>query len=244
MNKNDKISKNTFKELPKAKQKSIILGLIVPLLMLAYGIYSLVQSNYTYGFIFITISIFSLIWMPITAKKEYNKTRNEIVDEIVQEKIDIDSMAEEKKQHDIEEQVKKEWDERERRMRCNVCGNIFCYTKSDIKDNQREAGLAVLSSIGSVASAIGGTKYDMYEQSKASSKHSARIKDFSRCPKCNSTDIVEIGPNGNYNTANNFSQPTPQASTADELKKYKELLDLGAITQEEFDIKKKDLLGL
>ena len=34
------------------------------------------------------------------------------------------------------------------------------------------------------------------------------------------------------------------ASNADELKKYKELLDMGAITQEEFDAKKKQLLGL
>ena len=33
-------------------------------------------------------------------------------------------------------------------------------------------------------------------------------------------------------------------SSADELKKYKELLDMGAITQEEFDTKKKQLLGL
>lgn len=33
-------------------------------------------------------------------------------------------------------------------------------------------------------------------------------------------------------------------STTDELKKYKELLDIGVITQEEFDAKKKQLLGL
>lgn len=33
-------------------------------------------------------------------------------------------------------------------------------------------------------------------------------------------------------------------STADELKKFKELLDIGIITQEEFDAKKKQLLGL
>ena len=36
----------------------------------------------------------------------------------------------------------------------------------------------------------------------------------------------------------------PQASGADEIKKYKELLDMGIITQEEFDAKKKQLLGL
>ena len=38
-------------------------------------------------------------------------------------------------------------------------------------------------------------------------------------------------------------QEIPQSS-ADELKKYKELLDSGVITQEEFDAKKKQLLGL
>ena len=40
---------------------------------------------------------------------------------------------------------------------------------------------------------------------------------------------------------------TPDAgfrSSADELKKYKELLDSGVITQEEFDAKKKQILGL
>lgn len=36
----------------------------------------------------------------------------------------------------------------------------------------------------------------------------------------------------------------PAASTPDELKKYKELLDGGIITQEEFDAKKKQLLNL
>ena len=36
----------------------------------------------------------------------------------------------------------------------------------------------------------------------------------------------------------------PATSNADELKKFKELLDAGIITQEEFDAKKKQLLGL
>lgn len=40
------------------------------------------------------------------------------------------------------------------------------------------------------------------------------------------------------------SAPTQQVSAADEIKKYKDLLDAGAITQEEFDAKKKQLLGL
>ncbi len=40
------------------------------------------------------------------------------------------------------------------------------------------------------------------------------------------------------------NQTIVETSTADELKKFKELLDMGAITQEEFDTKKKELLGL
>lgn len=35
-----------------------------------------------------------------------------------------------------------------------------------------------------------------------------------------------------------------ETTNADEIKKYKDLLDSGAITQEEFDEKKKQLLGL
>ena len=40
------------------------------------------------------------------------------------------------------------------------------------------------------------------------------------------------------------SKAQPVVSPADELKKFKELLDMGAITQEEYDAKKKQLLGL
>lgn len=40
------------------------------------------------------------------------------------------------------------------------------------------------------------------------------------------------------------SKPASAYTNADELRKYKELLDMGAITQEEYDAKKKQLLGL
>lgn len=41
-----------------------------------------------------------------------------------------------------------------------------------------------------------------------------------------------------------FPKPTQKISEADELRKYKELLDSGVISQEEFDAKKKQILGL
>ncbi|MBE6752204.1 MAG: SHOCT domain-containing protein [Ruminococcaceae bacterium] len=40
------------------------------------------------------------------------------------------------------------------------------------------------------------------------------------------------------------NQTIIEQTSADELKKFKELLDMGAITQDEFDAKKKELLGL
>lgn len=45
-------------------------------------------------------------------------------------------------------------------------------------------------------------------------------------------------------TANITAAQSQEADSAVEIKKYKELLDSGAITQEEFSLKKKQLLGL
>ena len=48
----------------------------------------------------------------------------------------------------------------------------------------------------------------------------------------------------NQSSSNIQTTIVESSSNADELKKYKELLDQGIITQEEFDAKKKQLLGL
>lgn len=49
---------------------------------------------------------------------------------------------------------------------------------------------------------------------------------------------------GAYKKAENVVNISAPQSNADELKKYKDLLDQGIITQEEFDAKKKQLLGI
>ena len=53
---------------------------------------------------------------------------------------------------------------------------------------------------------------------------------------------------GNYNpntlTHNGSFTQTQNTNVADELKKYKEMLDEGLITEEEFTAKKKQLLGI
>ena len=54
-------------------------------------------------------------------------------------------------------------------------------------------------------------------------------------------DIVDKKTPPSATTTTTIIQPI---STADEIKKFKDLLDMGIITQEEFDAKKKQLLGL
>ena len=52
--------------------------------------------------------------------------------------------------------------------------------------------------------------------------------------------LIADVPNETQTVINNIQE----TSNADELKKYKDLLESGTITQEEFDAKKKQLLGL
>ncbi len=131
------------------------------------------------------------------------------------------------------------------RKRCNVCGHIFCYNQADIKKNIDNAKSAVWSGMGQIAGAVGGA-YTTSAVNHTNAQNSLnKIVDFNRCPQCNSIDLAIISDEEfeNMKAQNNTTQQAT-VSAADELKKYKELLDMGAITQEEFDAKKKELLGL
>ena len=66
------------------------------------------------------------------------------------------------------------------------------------------------------------------------------IKNLDDIHKCISSLLLERQSKPKENA---IKQEAPQ-SNAEELKKYKELLDMGVITQEEFEQKKKQLLGL
>lgn len=130
----------------------------------------------------------------------------------------------------------------EHRMRCNVCGHVYCYTDKDVRENDGNTLLSGISAIGSLAAALGGgTRLDAYAQQNNANRYSDKVIDFKRCPHCNSTDVEPF--DGESNAQQDASQSVV-SSAADELKKFKELLDMGVITQEEFDAKKKQLLGL
>lgn len=147
----------------------------------------------------------------------------------------------------IDEEIANEKN-KEIRKRCNVCGHIFCYNQSDIKKNKDNAKSAMLSGVGQIAGAVGGA-YTASAVNHTNAQNSLnKIVDFNRCPQCNSTDLAIISDE-EFEKMKAQNQATQQPATAtvsvaDELKKFKELLDMGAITQEEFDAKKKELLGL
>lgn len=132
---------------------------------------------------------------------------------------------------------------REFRKKCNVCGFIFCYDEKDLKRNQDYAKMATRAALASTLSAVGGTRLDMHAQSAQSDRYSNKVVDYNKCPQCHSSDLKELTKE-EMEAEQAKANSGAAVSTADELKKFKELLDLGAITQEEYDAKKKQILGL
>lgn len=131
---------------------------------------------------------------------------------------------------------------KEYRKKCNVCGHIFCYTDSDLYRNKQLAKEAKSSANMAVLEALGGTRLASNQQSAAADRALDKIIDYTKCPKCNSTDLTDANDDEIRRASNGAGNTA--VSAADELKKYKELLDMGVITQDEFNAKKKQLLGL
>lgn len=129
-------------------------------------------------------------------------------------------------------------------MRCNVCGNIFCYSDKDIIRNMGLQQQAKQARNMAISEALVGTRIASNQQTANADNYESQIVDYSKCPHCNSTNLTEISID-EVNAAKDKETYNANAfSSADELKKFKELLDMGVISQEEFDAKKKQLLGL
>lgn len=146
---------------------------------------------------------------------------------------------------ETKKEIEKQREIREKgfRKRCNVCGKIICYTLEDLEENKRRAKSAGLSSIGGIAGALSGNYAAGATSNQTAADELNRIIDYTKCPSCGSRDLVDI-TDEDIAKINAQQNGQPAISSADELKKFKELLDSGIITQEEFDAKKKQLLGL
>ena len=131
------------------------------------------------------------------------------------------------------------------RKKCKNCGHIMCYNPVDLDNNKKALNNARLNAIGSLGNAMSGHRAASAINSQAAQNGLNQIKDYSRCPSCGSIDLVTLTKEEYESAKNANNTPAIQApSPAEELKKFKELLDAGIITQEEFDAKKKQLLGL
>ena len=138
----------------------------------------------------------------------------------------------------------KELEKIEVKMKCNVCGKIYCYTQKDIEENLRNAKRAMVSSVGALANAIGGTQIGYYGSSTETDRALGKIIDYSRCPSCNSSNVSQITEEEFVAVSTKAENSSNNVSAADEILKYKNLLDMGIITEEEFEFKKRELLGL
>lgn len=129
--------------------------------------------------------------------------------------------------------------------KCDVCGQLLRYTPVDLLKNiyrgmdARRESFASLSG-SATSSAVNRGNAEMYM---------SQIVDYGVCPNCKSKKLLEISKEQfseemKAKNAPAVSVASTAPSSADELKKYKDLLDAGIITQEEFDTKKKQLLGL
>lgn len=119
---------------------------------------------------------------------------------------------------------------------------ISIVSKSTYKDGKAHGAVAILLFIVSVYNIIACTSDEMIIDSK----------DFPGVVFIGllfAVIVVAFAKRSSFIAESKESQQTvvnniQETTNADELKKYKDLLDSGAITQEEFENKKKELLGL
>ncbi len=133
-------------------------------------------------------------------------------------------------------------------MKCNICGQIFTYTFAEMDEQLKKMKTAAGSMVGATLTSLASSRLVGSVQSgnaQAQVNSAAdKLDALSRCPNCRSTDATEITAEEAAKIKAASTVPVQAASNADELKKFKELLDSGIITQEDFDAKKKQLLGL
>lgn len=132
-------------------------------------------------------------------------------------------------------------------MQCELCKHVFHYTKQDLMVDAEMIGQAAKQEMFAGLNMIGGNMLAGKIDALGTEGIKANIPDRSKCPKCGNSKLKRISEEeakAEIEKLNTPAQIVTATSAADELKKFKELLDMGAITQEEFEAKKKQLLGL
>jgi len=130
------------------------------------------------------------------------------------------------------------------RKKCNVCGKVFCYTMEDYRKNAARQAQAGIHALGSVATAVGSSAVGTYANQHMMNEQEKKIVNYEECPHCHSKDLTRLTGEEWEKYGENETAPKDDLTAAESLKAYKDLLDSGVITQEDFNAKKKQLLGL
>lgn len=126
------------------------------------------------------------------------------------------------------------------RKQCNSCGAVYCFTAEDLKRLARDARASVNASLLQV----GGLMTGNYGAAIYGKQRDRKVVNLNRCPFCDSSNIVDWDPDAEPSQSIHDNETSAGVSAADEILKFKNLADQGIITMEEFEAKKKQLLGL
>ncbi len=85
--------------------------------------------------------------------------------------------------------VEKEEDT-EYRILCNICGKVFCYTDSDLKQLNREKTTAAVGAVATALNAFSGHMTTALLTQNVSSNAQGNYIDLKRCRYCNSRSIT------------------------------------------------------
>ena len=130
-------------------------------------------------------------------------------------------------------------------VHCKSCDKLSFYTKEDIDRQIKNAKSAMLDSIAGIGGAVGGNVIAGNQFLDRADRSLGAMRDFSACPFCGSKDIEYYNENDYEDYKNRTStKAAPDKDPVEEIKRYKELLDQGILTEEEFQKKKTELLGL
>ena len=159
-----------------------------------------------------------------------------------QEADNILKQSENRRKKSVIKAAENELRTKEFKKRCTVCGNVFCYTWDDLQKNKELNRKENLNLVASLAGGLSGNYAAGAVLAQTADQAKSQIIDYEKCPSCGSRDLADITDEEIEQSKN--PQNSQSISVVDELKNFKELLDSGIITQEEFDAKKKQLLGL
>lgn len=216
-NEDDMKERKTWKKNVKEffSSKTFIIYTIIALGIIVYNYYTLRdKSFFVFLGIYCYLTVLCVIILPVWLinRKSINKQS--------------------KDETEIKEDINKEY-----RKKCNVCGNVFCYTDKDIYNNNSRVKSANSYRISMITQGLmNNNKVDWRYNQEKMEQELNKIIDFSKCPKCGSTDLIDYDKKQIEEKLN--------VNNTDEIIKYKELLDKGILSKEEFEKKKKELLNL